>query len=688
MAEFQKESFDEFFLSDKMLNALGDINYVTPTPVQSTAIPLVMAGIDLIVQSQTGTGKTAAFAIPVIEMLDPSPGVDVLTLAPTRELAKQVAAEFETLGRYKDLGVATVYGGASYEKQYRELENAQIVCATPGRLLDILKRGKLDLSKLKILCLDEADEMLSMGFAEELDAILEFLPEERQSLLFSATITEEVKALAGSMLYYPEFLTHSEDSVAAEDVEHHYFTVRGVGRARDLLKVLEYEEPETAIIFANTRDDTFMVTRFLKRHGRRAEVLNGDLPQKERERTLAALRDGEIDFLVATDVAARGIDISDLSHVFNYTLPDNAEVYIHRTGRTGRAGQSGRAVSLVSPREMGVLFNIKKMYQFPLVTHELPTPHEILEAKKARRLSNLGEALEGIQDLSYGGKLGVAESLLDSTSSSERIRLVAKLLTLAEDVIAAKIQGTPVPVAKPAAQPAPKPAPAPQPAPEPSSSTTSSDKPAAEARKAEAHQAQEEQPQPESTKPARRPDSGRRRSKPSKKDEAEPRQPTPKAEEPSSSGAEAEATPRRRRRRRSKSDENTSTTETASESPKSSSPRKSSDRSTNGSRSRSRNRSTPAPVQSEPESRSKASIAFTTSKLWVNMGRNHFDSNDDIVEMVCYMAGMEPEDLGEVSIESSYSYVEVREDYFYDIINAINNQEWKGVRVAAEPARK
>ena len=434
MVDPHKKGFEDFYLSDEMLRALKDVGYVTPTPVQTSTIPLGMAGIDLIVQSQTGTGKTAAFGIPILEMVDPKPGrIDALVLAPTRELAKQVAEEFERLGAYKKIKVAVIYGGSSYEKQYEDLATANIVCATPGRLLDILNRGNLSLKQLRVLCLDEADEMLSMGFAEDLNAILKYLPEARQSLLFSATITQEIKALANSMLYYPEFVTLSDGSVAAVDVEHSYVTVRGVGRTRDMLALLQYEQPENAIIFANTKDDTFTLSRYLKRHGLRADVLNGDLPQKERERTLAALRDNKIDFLVATDVAARGIDISDLSHVINYTLPESAEVYIHRTGRTGRAGKKGKALSLVSPREMGTLFNIKKLYKFPMTQRPLPTAKEILEARQKAHVSALIGKVDEMPNLPYGAHLGVAEALVGSEDNA-RLRFVAKLLAVADNV--------------------------------------------------------------------------------------------------------------------------------------------------------------------------------------------------------------------------------------------------------------
>ncbi len=706
------KSFQDFYLSESTLRALEKIGYVTPTPVQSQSIPLVMAGIDLIVMSQTGTGKTAAFGIPTIEMLDPEPGrIDALVLAPTRELAIQVAKEFERLGQYKNLEVATIYGGTSYEKQYKALETANIICATPGRLLDLLNSGKCDLSELRVLILDEADEMLSMGFAEELDAILTHLPEERQSLLFSATITGEVKALSNKLLYYPEFISMSDDSVAAADVTHVYYPVRGVGRARDLLRVIEYEQPDTAIIFANTKSDTFTVTNFLKRHGYRAEVINGDLPQKERERTLKSLRSGEADFLVATDVAARGIDISDLSHVFNYVLPDSAEVYVHRTGRTGRAGKSGRAVSLISPAEFATLFNVKKQYKIVPEKFALPSTKQILAAKRERHVANLRQKLEAAEGLPYGGKIGIAQHLLSaSEDDTDNVRLVARLLALAdkvakgEDVDVAKV------LAKAEAVVEAEQVEEIETAPEPVETVT-------EEVAEEVEAANDDDANERRSRRGRRSGRGRRRSE-EESAEAQTEEAAETQEASSSDGDQGSSRRRRRRRRRGgedepaaeasseDSDQTESKSETKSETKSSgrrsgrgrrrsgrrSSGRRSSGRRSSGDRNGRRSSGKRSGRGSKRESRKPEpkpkSNEHEMSKLWVNMGRDQFDNPDDVVEMVCYMAGMDPEDIGSVSLESSFSYVEVREDYFYDIIKAMNQQDWNGETVAAEPARK
>ncbi|MGM0556232.1 MAG: DEAD/DEAH box helicase [Myxococcota bacterium] len=664
MVETSEKTFDDFYLSDEMLKALRTVGYKRPTPVQAETIPLTLAGIDLIVQSQTGSGKTAAFAIPTIEMLEPNPGVvEVLVLTPTRELANQVCKEFENLSQFKSFESTAIYGGSSYEKQFKALETAQIVCATPGRLLDLAKRGKADLSNLRMFCLDEADEMMSMGFREELNAIVEFLPEERQSLLFSATVTEDIKSLAKGMLYYPEYITLSGDQVAAEAVKHVYYRVTGVSRGRDLIKVLEYENPESALIFANTRDDTFEVTNFLKRHGYNVEVLNGELPQKQREKTLKALRDDKIDYIVATDVAARGIDISDLSHVFNYKLPKSAEVYIHRTGRTGRAGKQGRAVTLLSPAEMATHFDINTHYDIDIEHRELPTADEIVEAKQESRVRDASKRVMSLDRLPYGGKLGVARQFLedvDEDNKEEFAGVLARLFTLADlaleddavlrrlttretgDVGGASVQSTPTPEAK-------SPAPEPKKQSSPDRDDTQKKEKAPEDDKRSKKKARSKS---KSSKGGGNNGSRRRRSRGST----------------SSESSDSSGDKPRRRRRRSRNSDSEPKKETGSKQTREVSEDKS---------------STELDVSSRP---SKAE--FPTSKMYMNLGRDYFDGAEDLLEMICYMSGFAPEDFGDVTVQSSYSFIQVRETYFYDIINALNNQDWKGHNITAEPARK
>ncbi|MFN3202177.1 MAG: DEAD/DEAH box helicase [Bradymonadia bacterium] len=382
--------FSDLGLSEGMLNALEKMGYETPTPVQANAIPIARTGRDMMVQSQTGTGKTAAFGIPVIENIGDKPkGIKVLALCPTRELARQVAEEFTRLAQFKKFHAAAVYGGAPIEKQVAEIKFAHAVVGTPGRVLDHLRRRTLNLNDLQALVLDEADEMLSMGFARELEQIMRYVPKERQTLLFSATIPEDIKRYAKRYMQSPEFLSMVEENVAADEVEHHYYMISGVRRPADLVQVIEYEDPKNALIFTNTRADSQMVANYLKRQGYNAEYLNSDLPQKERERVMGRMKAKDLRFLVATDIAARGIDISQLSHVINYVLPDSPEVYIHRTGRTGRAGNQGTAISLIGPREIGVYYYLKRIYNVALQEMNVPTNAEIELRRQERRIQTV-----------------------------------------------------------------------------------------------------------------------------------------------------------------------------------------------------------------------------------------------------------------------------------------------------------
>lgn len=662
MLKTEERSFDTFYLSNETRQALAKVNYTTPTQVQAEAIPLILAGIDLTLQSQTGSGKTAAFAIPLIEMLEPKPGrIDVLVMTPTRELAKQVCDEFEHLGEFKDLKAISVYGGTSYEKQYAALETANIVVATPGRLLDLCEKKKIDLSELRILVLDEADEMLSMGFRDDIEKVITHIPEERQSILCSATFTEEIKALANKILFYPEFITLSTESVGATDVTHGYYNVRGVGRPRDLLKVLEYEEPDSAIIFANTKSDTFTVTSFLKRHGYKADALNGDLPQKDREKTLHDLRDGKIDFIVATDVAARGIDISDLTHVINYTLPDSAEVYIHRTGRTGRAGKKGKAISLIAPTEVATFFQVRKMYDIKLEELSLPSPQDIMQARQQRALKTMALQLESANSFAYGAYLRMAEELLAGASSladdTDPVRMVARLLAMAENYLQGDLDAARRESASPVLE-------------SPSVEESKSTEPTSTKSK-------ENEPVSTQQEPAPTP-------------EAKPE--TPAVKEVRASDVPSRRRSQRERRQSSGDqmrDSRHAPLRTARDEPNS-------DDST-PSRRRRRTRSTESTPQATATTAAEPVIQTVvpttnppsdTRKMYLNIGRNAFDSSNELIEMLCFLSGMDTEDFADINLESSYSFVHVRKDYFSDVVAAINGAEWKGNRVTAEPARK
>ncbi len=390
-------SFDALPLTEPVRRAIDEIGWTHPTPVQLETYELAAAGRDLVVQSRTGTGKTAAFGLPIVDRLvRPEPHVQALVLAPTRELALQSQRELQRLARHIGLRAVAIYGGAPMDKQIRQLrEGAQIVSGTPGRVLDHLRRGTLDVSGLRVLVLDEADEMLSMGFLQEVSAIIERLPTSRQTMLFSATVDDAVERLSERYLRDPVLVSLSGDAVGAQSVSHFVYLVRGTGKTRDLLKVLEVEDPESAIVFCNTKVETERVATFLREQGYAARWISGDLPQSEREKVMAATRRGEIRFLVATDVAARGIDISHLTHVVNYDFPETAEQYVHRTGRTGRAGRTGTALSLVAPRDLGALYYLRLQYGITPVERALPSRGEEATLREADRIALLEEAFPG-----------------------------------------------------------------------------------------------------------------------------------------------------------------------------------------------------------------------------------------------------------------------------------------------------
>jgi ATP-dependent RNA helicase DeaD len=391
-------SFDDLGLSEPVRKAVAERGYQHPTPVQARCIPLVRDGKDLIVRSKTGTGKTAAFAIPLIEAIeDGAREPKVLVLCPTRELALQVAQEFQALAKYRDLRVTPIYGGAPMDKQLAALrEGTEIIVGTPGRVYDHIRRKTLDLSGAEAAVLDEADEMLNQGFFEEVTRIIDQLPDDRQTLLFSATVTPDIERLIRRYTRDPESVLLSGDDFTVEGIQHLlYPAVDAYPKPRNLLYLIEIEDPENAIIFCNTRDDTTLVTAVLNRNGFDADVLNGDLPQSERERTMAKVKRGEVRFLVATDIAARGIDISDLSHVLNYSLPEDPAVYLHRVGRTGRIGKTGIAISLVSGRELATLTALEKKFAVKFEERTLPSPEEAQRRWADRHVAELKDAAQG-----------------------------------------------------------------------------------------------------------------------------------------------------------------------------------------------------------------------------------------------------------------------------------------------------
>lgn len=426
----QDISFSDLDLPEWLIARIEEVGYEAPTPVQAAAIPKVRSGVDVVAQAQTGTGKTAAFAIPILAEMKPENGpVQAVILAPTRELARQVCDEFDTLGLNSGIEAFAVYGGVSMEPQIDAFARAHILVCTPGRLLDHLRRGTLKFDNLRIFGLDEADEMLSMGFEREITEVLRLLPETRQNLLFSATMPREVMRFADNFLVEAERLNLSSDSVGAASVHHVAYEIGGSERVAALRALLRSHTVRGAIIFANTKHETFRVHDQLEAEGYSVGVLNGDLPQKEREKILVRLKDEALDFLVATDIAARGIDISWLRAVINYEMPETAETYIHRTGRTGRAGTVGTAYSFVTPSDVSVYHALQKLYDIRFERSQLPKREDVRAVRADEQLARLLEQLDEDQQLVYGQYLAVARRLAEREGGD---REIAKLLAFFE----------------------------------------------------------------------------------------------------------------------------------------------------------------------------------------------------------------------------------------------------------------
>jgi ATP-dependent RNA helicase DeaD len=392
-------TFADLQMHPAVLRALDDVGYETPTAIQAATIPALMAGSDVVGLAQTGTGKTAAFAIPILSKIDvTSKATQALVLAPTRELALQVAEAFSRYGGHlPKINVLPIYGGSSYTVQLAGLRRgAHIVVGTPGRVIDHLERGTLDLSSVDYLVLDEADEMLAMGFAEDVERILSETPEYKQVALFSATMPPGIRKITTKYLHDPFEVASKAKTATAENISQRYIQVAGPRKMDALTRVLEVEPFEAMIIFVRTKQATEEVAEKLRARGFSAAAINGDIAQAQRERTIAALKEGGskgIDILVATDVAARGLDVERISHVLNYDIPHDTESYVHRIGRTGRAGRSGTALLFVSPRERHLLKAIEKATRQTLTETQLPTVEDVNAQRVAKFADSITDAL-------------------------------------------------------------------------------------------------------------------------------------------------------------------------------------------------------------------------------------------------------------------------------------------------------
>lgn len=387
--------FGEIELSKKMLMAVSDMGFEEPSPIQSQTIPLVLEGHDVIGQAQTGTGKTAAFGIPTIEKVsETSRHIQALVLTPTRELAIQISEEFTKIGKYKRVKTLPIYGGQSIDRQIRALKfGVQIVVGTPGRLLDHIRRNTIKLDTVKILILDEADEMLDMGFIEDIESIMQQLStEERQTLLFSATMPAPIAKLAGKYMNNPQKVSISRENLTVPLIDQVYYETRE--KLEGLCRVLDVEETGKLIIFCRTKKGVDDLVASLQARGYMADGLHGDLSQSQRDRVMKKFREGKLEILVATDVAARGIDIDDVSHVINYDIPQDHESYVHRIGRTGRAGKKGVAVTFIEPREYRQLKLIERLAKTKIMRKQLPSSADILERQRELIKERLIKTLE------------------------------------------------------------------------------------------------------------------------------------------------------------------------------------------------------------------------------------------------------------------------------------------------------
>ncbi len=425
--------FADLGLSEQVMAAVQEVGYETPSPIQAATIPALLAGRDVLGQAQTGTGKTAAFALPLLSRLDLSKHTpQVLVLAPTRELAIQVAEAFQRYAhKLPGFHVLPIYGGQSYYPQLQALKRGvHVVVGTPGRVIDHLERGTLDLSDLKALVLDEADEMLRMGFIDDVETVLKKVPEQRQVALFSATMPSQIRRIAQTYLRDPAEVTIAAKTTTATNIRQRFWFVSGLHKLDALTRILEAEPYDAMIIFARTKSATDELAEKLQARGLAAAAINGDVQQAQREKTIQQLKDGKLDILVATDVAARGLDVERISHVLNYDIPYDTESYVHRIGRTGRAGRSGEAILFVSPREKSMLRAIERATRQPIAEMQLPTVESVNDARVTKFLARITDTLA--LDENSGGEMGLYRELVERYEREQNVPAIEIAAALAK----------------------------------------------------------------------------------------------------------------------------------------------------------------------------------------------------------------------------------------------------------------
>lgn len=418
-------SFESLGLTPEICKIVRELGYEAPTPVQAKSIPVIIAGHDMIGQAQTGTGKTAAFALPLLTTLQPGrSATQILVLTPTRELAIQVAEAFKSYARQlKGFNVLPIYGGQSIGTQLRQLERRpQVIVGTPGRVMDHLRRGSLQLKSLTALVLDEADEMLSMGFLEDIQWIIEQAPKEKQTILFSATMAKGIRAIAQKYLNNPQEVVVQQTAATTQLISQSFWNVNGLHKLDALTRILEVSEVDGVLIFMRTKTATLELAEKLEARGYSAGALNGDMNQAARDRTVQSFKQGRLDVLVATDVAARGLDIDRVSHVINYDVPFDLETYTHRIGRTGRAGRAGTAILFISSREMGLLRVMERGTGKKIPPFQMPTREDLAKKRLDRFVTKIEEALKRPE-------LSLQESLLASVA--ERLAVPVETVAVA-----------------------------------------------------------------------------------------------------------------------------------------------------------------------------------------------------------------------------------------------------------------
>lgn len=433
--------FKELGLDHDLLKAIAQSGFEEATPIQAETIPLVLAGKDVIGQAQTGTGKTAAFGLPILQNIDKADrSIQALVISPTRELAIQTQEELYRLGQDKKIKVQAVYGGADIRRQIRQLsEHPQIVVGTPGRILDHIGRHTLKLQNLKVLVLDEADEMLDMGFIDDIEKIVEQMPTARQTLLFSATIPASIMRLTNKFMHEPVTVKIKAKELTADTVEQYYVRAKDYEKFDVMTRLFDVQDPDLALIFGRTKRRVDELTRGLKARGYRAEGIHGDLTQQKRMSVLRQFKSGQLDFLVATDVAARGLDISGVTHVYNYDIPQDPDSYVHRIGRTGRAGHKGVSVTFVTPNEIEYLHTIEDLTKKRMLPMKPPTAEEALMGQISSGLETIKAQVEANDTEKYEA---MAESLLDNYTPLQLVSAYLKAVS-PDDASAVPVKITP-----------------------------------------------------------------------------------------------------------------------------------------------------------------------------------------------------------------------------------------------------